>query len=162
MADVTLEQALQLLAQPKGARRSSRRKELLREFDPSPVTAQPVQLFRGRYGPYVTDGATNASLPRGTTPEELTFERALDLLAERAARGPSHRASRRGRGGRTGAQGPPRKTAKPKAAKKTVKKKVAKKRTAKKKVVSAQAGSEGSVAVPLVPNDPATDASPAV
>ena len=50
--------------------------------------------MQGRYGPYVTDGVTNASLPRGTSPEEVTFEYALNLLAERAAAGPSKRAAR--------------------------------------------------------------------
>ena len=57
-------------------------------FDASPVTGQPVHLLTGRYGPYVTDGTTNASLPRGTVPEQVTFEQALDLLAARAAQGP--------------------------------------------------------------------------
>ena len=51
--------------------------------------------MQGRYGPYVTDGVTNASLPRTITPEEVTFEYALNLLAERAAAGPSKRSSRR-------------------------------------------------------------------
>ncbi|MGQ9576595.1 MAG: type I DNA topoisomerase [Thermoguttaceae bacterium] len=92
--DITLQQALELLAQPKG-RGSSQRKELLCSFDPSPVTHQPVQLYGGRYGPYVTDGKTNASLPRGMKPEEVSFEKALELLADRAARGPARRPSRR-------------------------------------------------------------------
>ena len=60
-------------------------------FDPSPVTSQPVRLLQGRYGPYVSDGATNASLPRGTMPEEVTFEYALNLLKERAAAGSAKR-----------------------------------------------------------------------
>ncbi len=108
---MTLEQALELLAQPKGTRRAGRGKQVLRTFDPSPVTGQPVQLFSGRYGPYVADGTTNASLPRGMTPDELTFERALDLLAERAAAG----AIDAGRGAR--ANGPRRRPpSKPKAA----------------------------------------------
>jgi DNA topoisomerase-1 len=95
--DVTLEQALQLLAQPKTGRRgaATRSKEPLKVFDPSPVTEKPVQLLAGRYGPYVTDGVTNASLARGESPEEVTFDRALALLAERAARGPAKRPARR-------------------------------------------------------------------
>ncbi len=60
-------------------------------FDASPVTGQPVRLMQGRYGPYVSDGATNASLPRGTTVEEVTFEYALNLLKDRAEAGPSKR-----------------------------------------------------------------------
>ena len=64
---MTLEQALELLAQPK-ARRGGRRRarSRSRSSSASPVTGQPVQLLDGRYGPYVTDGVTNASLPRGT------------------------------------------------------------------------------------------------
>ena len=51
--------------------------------------------MQGRYGPYVTDGVTNASLPRTITPDEVTFEYALNLLSARAAAGPSQRSSRR-------------------------------------------------------------------
>jgi DNA topoisomerase I len=93
--DVTLEQALHLLAQPKavGRGRAAAKREPLKVFDPSPVTNQKVQLLDGRYGPYVTDGETNASLPKGTPPEELTFQEALDLLAVRAAAGPSKKKS---------------------------------------------------------------------
>ncbi len=64
-------------------------------FDPSPVTGQPVRLLQGRYGPYVTDGVTNASLPRGTTLEEVTFEYALNLLKECAAAGPGKSTARK-------------------------------------------------------------------
>ena len=113
-----------MLAQPKGARRGNRRKELMRTFDPSPVTGQPVQMFDGRYGPYVTDGTTNASLPRGMTPDGLTGAQALELLAERAARGPA-RPTGRGRA--------PAKTAKKAPARKTAKKKTAKKKAPAKR-----------------------------
>jgi DNA topoisomerase-1 len=135
--DITLSQALELLAQPKGRRGAKRRRELLKAFEVSPVTNQPVQVFNGRYGPYLTDGKTNASLPRGLSPEEVTFERALDLLAERAARGPSRRKTAR----KTAAK---RKTARTKTAqkkaagkrttaKKTVRKKAVKKKSTRKK-----------------------------
>ena len=85
--DVTLEQSLTLLATPKtrGNRRGA--PEALRAFENSPVTGQPVKLLSGRYGLYVTDGVTNASLPKGATAEELTLPVALQLLAERAAAG---------------------------------------------------------------------------
>jgi DNA topoisomerase I len=88
--DVTLGQALALLAQPKthGRGRAGAKREPLKVFDASPVTGEKVQLLDGRYGPYVTDGTTNASLPKGNPPEELTFQAALDLLAARAALGP--------------------------------------------------------------------------
>jgi DNA topoisomerase-1 len=93
--DVTLEQAVHLLAQPKvhGRGRAAAKREPLKVFEASPVTGEKVQLLDGRYGPYVTDGATNASVPKGTSIEELTFNEALDLLAARAAAGPPKRKS---------------------------------------------------------------------
>jgi DNA topoisomerase-1 len=97
--DLTLAQALELLRQPKASRRRfAAPREPLKTFSVSPVTHQPVRLLDGRYGPYVTDGQTNASLPKGTSPEELSFEQALELLAARAAQGPPKRG---GRGFRT-------------------------------------------------------------
>jgi DNA topoisomerase-1 len=99
--EVTPEEALELLAQPKTARgRFGRAREPLRVFETSPVTNQKVQLFEGRYGLYVADGVTNASLPKGQTAEGLTQQEALELLAARAALGPSKKSTRRG--GRTG------------------------------------------------------------
>ncbi|MCA9127551.1 MAG: type I DNA topoisomerase [Planctomycetales bacterium] len=121
--DVTFEQALHLLAQPKAVGRGrGAKKEPLKTFDASPVTNTAVQLLEGRYGPYVTDGETNASLPRETKPEELTFEQALDLLAARAAAGGSKRKKAK--------KAPAKKAAAKKAAKKTTKKSA--KKTAKK------------------------------
>ena len=95
--DVSLEQALLLLAQPKTGRgrRTSTPKEPLKTFDASPVTGQNVKLLDGRYGPYVTDGQTNASLTKGMTVESVTLETALQLLAERAAKGPAPKRGRR-------------------------------------------------------------------
>jgi DNA topoisomerase-1 len=109
--DVTLDQAVELLAQPKtrGRGRGAPR-EPLKTFENSPVTSQPVKLLAGRYGNYVTDGTTNATLPKDVAPEELTFQQALDLLAERAARGPA--APRGRRGGRGAKAATPRKAAK--------------------------------------------------
>jgi len=112
--DITAEQATELLRQPK-ARGRGAKKEPLKIFANSPVTEQPVQLLDGSYGPYVTDGTTNASLPRDASPESLTFEQALVLLADRAAKGGGKK-----KGGR--------KTAKSAAPKK---KKAAKKKSAK-------------------------------
>ncbi len=115
--DVTLAQGLELLAQPKarGRGRASAPREPLKTFEESPVTKQPVKLLSGRYGNYVTDGTTNATLPKDITPEALTFQQALDLLAERAARGP---APKRGRGARAAkAPAAPKAAKKPKRAK---------------------------------------------
>jgi DNA topoisomerase-1 len=117
--EVTLEKAVELLAQPKAGRGAKGKKEPIKVFAESPVTGNPVQLLDGRYGPYVTDGATNASLPRSMSPDEMTLERALDMLAERAAKG--------------GTKKPAKKAATTKkATKKAVKKKSAKKATKKK------------------------------
>ncbi|MFP6612026.1 MAG: type I DNA topoisomerase [Pirellulales bacterium] len=92
LLDVTLEKAIELLRQPKTRGRGrSAPKEPIKTFDKSPVTDEPIKLLDGRYGPYVTDGETNASLPKGMSTDDLTFEKAIDLLAERAAKGPAKR-----------------------------------------------------------------------
>jgi len=127
--DVTLAQALELLAQPKAQRRGfGAKREPLKTLPESPVTKEPVQLFAGRYGMYVTDGTTNASLPKNMTPEELTPEVALQLLADRAAKGPVEKKGRRAAPKKKAAA----KKAAPKAAKAAVPKKAAKKKAAKK------------------------------
>ena len=118
---VTLAEALDLLSKPKAGRGPARAREPIKTFDPSPVTGKPVQLLAGRYGPYVTDGTTNASLPKAMPPEEATFEQALELLADRASRGPAKPARR-------AARKAVKKTAKKKAAKKTTRASPAKKR----------------------------------
>lgn len=136
--DVSLEQALELLAAPKKSRRGfGAAKEPLKVFDEeSPVTKQKVQLLDGRYGPYVTDGETNASLPKEMPTEELTFEKALDLLAQRAAAGGGRKKKKK--------KAAKKKAAK-KASKKAAKKKTAKK-AAKKKAAASSAADEASVA----------------
>jgi DNA topoisomerase-1 len=90
--DVTLQQAVELLAQPKTrGRAAAAKREPLKVLAASPVTGKPVQLLDGRYGPYVTDGETNASLPKGTSPDEVDMNEALNLLAARAAKGGTNR-----------------------------------------------------------------------
>lgn len=87
--DVTLEQSLVLLAQPKARGRGrAAAAEPIKTFEASPVTKQPIKLLNGRYGAYVTDGETNASLPRDVTADACTFDDAVRLLAERASKGP--------------------------------------------------------------------------
>ncbi|MBP1327018.1 DNA topoisomerase-1 [Leucobacter exalbidus] len=84
---VDLAGALELFAQPKyGGRKAS---SSLKEFDADPVSGKPVKVKDGRFGPYVTDGETNATIPRGDTVEDLTFERAIELLAIKRAKGPA-------------------------------------------------------------------------
>lgn len=94
---ITQNEAVELLRQPKTrGRGKAAPKEPLKVFDVSPVTGEPVKLLDGRYGPYVTDGTTNASLPRDAQPEGLTLEQALVLLADRAAKGGSTGKGRKG------------------------------------------------------------------
>ncbi len=144
--DITQEQALHLLAQPKYRRGAAKKKEPLKVFDESPVTGKKVQLLSGRFGPYVTDGETNASLPRELEPDEVTFERALDLLAERAAKGPARKKKKSSKKKTT-----KKKTSKKKKAakKKTTKKKAAKKTTKKKTTKKADSPETSSDEAPF-------------
>ena len=123
---VTLDEALALLAQPKlrGRRAAA---APLREIGADPSSGKPMVVREGRFGPYVTDGETNASLRKGDSIEELTIDRAAELLAERRARGPATPKKRAAK------RAPAKKTAAKKtAAKKTAAKKTAKKAAAKK------------------------------
>ena len=83
---VTLEEALALFAQPKKGRRNAA--TVLKELGKDEASGAEISIKDGRFGPYVTDGETNASLPRGTSPETMTMDRALEMLAERRAKGP--------------------------------------------------------------------------
>jgi len=84
---ITLERALALLAAPKRGRRQRRvAKVALAELGTHPESGAPIQILSGRYGPYVTDGKTNASIPRDQAPSSVTIDQAVALLAARAAR----------------------------------------------------------------------------
>ena len=83
---VTLEQAQALLAEPPRRRGRRAARGPLKELGPDPASGKPVVIRDGRFGPYVTDGETNASLRRSDSPEGLTLERAVELLAERRAK----------------------------------------------------------------------------
>jgi DNA topoisomerase-1 len=95
---VTIEDALGLFSEPK-KRRYGTTAAPLRELGPDPESGSPIVLRSGRFGPYVTDGTTNASLRRGEDPDALSLERAAELIADRRAAGPSKRASTRRAGG---------------------------------------------------------------
>ena len=86
---ITPEEALAVLAQPKQRRGQGAAAPPLKELGPDPASGKPMVVKDGRFGPYVTDGETNASLRRGDDPETLTVDRAVELLAERRARGPA-------------------------------------------------------------------------
>lgn len=86
--DIDLAGALELYALPKyGARRAS---SALKEFEaPDPVSGKAIKIKDGRFGAYVTDGETNATIPRGETVEEVDFDRAVQLIADKRAKGPA-------------------------------------------------------------------------
>jgi DNA topoisomerase-1 len=91
---ITLEQALEIYSQPKqrGARAAV---PPLAEFGPDPVSEKNIVEKEGRFGPYITDGITNITVPRATPLEELTREQAVELLAEKRAKGPVKRTATR-------------------------------------------------------------------
>ena len=115
---ITLEQALEIYAQPK-TRRGRTAKPPLKELGTDPNSGKPVVIKDGRFGPYITDGTTNVTVPRASTVEDIDADQAYTLLAEKRAKGP---AKKRGT----------RKTTKKTAAKKTTKKTAAKKTTTKR------------------------------
>jgi DNA topoisomerase-1 len=86
---LTVPEAEAILAEPKQRRGRGAAKPPLKELGPDPSSGKPLVVKDGRFGPYVTDGETNASLRRGDDVEGLTLERALELLAERRAKGPA-------------------------------------------------------------------------
>jgi DNA topoisomerase-1 len=99
--EIGLEEAVDLLETRPG-------REVLKELGPHPESGAELQVLDGRYGPYVTDGSVNASLPKGSDPEDLEMEEALDLLARAAARKGKRRGGRKKTGkksGKTGAKG---------------------------------------------------------
>lgn len=116
---LSLEDALALLAQPKTRGRRAA-KPPLREFGLDPVSQKKVTVKDGRWGPYITDGTTNISVPSSESVEGLSEERAFELLAEKRAKGPAKRPARKT-------------TTKKKTTRKTTAKKPAAKKTAAKK-----------------------------
>ena len=116
---VTLEQALELFAQPKRRRGQSAARGPLRELGEDPATGKPVVIKDGRFGPYFTDGEINVTLRRGDDPATVTPERAFELLAEKRAKGPTKK-----------------RTTRKTAAKKTTTKKTTAKKTATKKTAA--------------------------
>ncbi|AMW12016.1 DNA topoisomerase I [Streptomyces qaidamensis] len=127
---ITLEEALAIYAQPKQRGRAAA-KPPLKELGTDPVSEKPVVVKDGRFGPYVTDGETNATLRSGDSVEDITPERGYELLAEKRAKAPAKKTAKK-----AAKKAPAKKTttAKKTAAKKTTtaKKTTAKKTTAKK------------------------------
>ncbi len=86
--EVTLDQAVELFRQPKQSRRQSVSRTVLNALGARPGSEKAMQVLSGRYGPYVTDGTTHASLPKGADPATVTIAEADELLKAREALGP--------------------------------------------------------------------------
>ncbi|MFE5615473.1 type I DNA topoisomerase [Streptomyces sp. NPDC056470] len=143
---ITLEEALAIYAQPKQRGRAAA-KPPLKELGVDPVSEKPVVVKDGRFGPYVTDGETNATLRTGDSVEEITPERGFELLAEKRAKGPAKKAAKKAPAKKTAAKKatPAKKTAAKKTAAKkttTAKSATAKKTTAAKTTASKSAASK--------------------
>ncbi|HNM83671.1 MAG TPA: type I DNA topoisomerase [Mycobacterium sp.] len=93
--DITLDEALKIYAEPKRRGRQAASAPPLRELGTDPASGKPMVIKDGRFGPYVTDGETNASLRKGDDVLSITDERASELLADRRARGPVKKATRK-------------------------------------------------------------------
>ena len=131
---LTLDEALALLAQPKQfGRQRAAAKPPLRELGNDPVSGKPMVVKEGRFGPYVTDGETNASLRKGDLVEEVTDQRAAELLQDRRDRGP---VTKKRAGTRKAAPKKAAGTAKAPAKKKATAKKAAAKKSAAPKAVA--------------------------
>ncbi|MFT4648116.1 MAG: DNA topoisomerase-1 [Glaciecola sp.] len=125
LLEIDLKRALELLAQEKPGRGGRKTATPIKTFDNVPeLDGGQIKLMEGRYGPYVSDGEYNASLPKGAKAEELTVSMAIELLEERRAKGPA-----KGR----------KKVTKKKAAKKKTTKKATTKKAASKKTVTKKA-----------------------
>ncbi|TQJ75500.1 type I DNA topoisomerase [Streptomyces sp. SLBN-31] len=128
---ITLEEALQIYSQPKQRGRAAA-KPPLKELGTDPVSEKPVVVKDGRFGPYVTDGETNATLRSGDSVETITPERGFELLAEKRAKAPAKKTAKKAPAKKAPAK-------KATAAKKTAAKKTttAAKKTAAKKTTAA-------------------------
>ena len=124
---VTLEQALEIFAQPKRRRGQAAARGPLRELGQDPATEKPVVIKDGRFGPYITDGQTNVTVPRSEDPATISAERAFELLADKRAKGPAKKRTTR------------KTTAKKATTKKTTTKKAATAKTATAKTATGKA-----------------------
>ncbi|MFF3346122.1 type I DNA topoisomerase [Streptomyces sp. NPDC002779] len=142
---ITIEEALEIYSQPKQRGRAAA-KPPLKELGVDPVSEKPVVVKDGRFGPYVTDGETNATLRSGDSVEEITPERGFELLAEKRAKTPAKKTAKKATTKKTAAKKAPAKkatAAKKTAATKTVAKKTTTaKKTAAKKATAAKPAAE--------------------
>lgn len=142
---ITLEESLEIYSQPKQRGRAAA-KPPLKELGTDPVSGQPVVVKDGRFGPYVTDGESNATLRSGDSVEEITPERGYELLAEKRAKSPAKKTAKKA----PAKKAPAKKAAvtktaaakKTTAAKTTTAKKTAAKKAPAKKATAARATGE--------------------
>ncbi|MGW5608126.1 type I DNA topoisomerase [Streptomyces sp. NPDC003753] len=140
---ITLEEAQAIYAQPKQRGRAAA-KPPLKELGEDPVSGKPVVVKDGRFGPYVTDGETNATLRSGDSVEAITPERGFELLAEKRAKAPAKKTAKKAAAKKAPAKKTASTAAKKTAAKKTAAKTTAKKTTAKKTAAAKTAASKGA------------------
>jgi DNA topoisomerase I len=140
---ITLDEALAVYAQPKQRGRAAA-KPPLKELGTDPQTERPVVVKDGRFGPYVTDGETNATLRRDDDVETITAERGFELLADKRAKGPVKKAAKKKATAKKSTKKTAKtaKTAKSATAKKATAKKTAAKKTTAKKAEADQARAE--------------------
>jgi DNA topoisomerase I len=112
MFTITLDEALKIYAEPKRRGGQGAATPPLRELGNDPVSEKPMVIKDGRFGPYVTDGETNASLRKGDDVLSITDARASELLADRRARGPAKKASKRAPAKKSAKKAPAKKAAK--------------------------------------------------
>ncbi|MGW6773590.1 type I DNA topoisomerase [Streptomyces sp. NPDC055037] len=145
--NITLDEALAIYAQPKQRGRAAA-KPPLKELGTDPVSERPVVVKDGRFGPYVTDGETNATLRTDDSVETITPERGYELLAEKRAKGPAKKTAKKAAKKAPAKKAPAKKatTAKKAAAKTTTAKTAAKKTTAKKTAAKSAASSASASA----------------
>ncbi|MGW5258856.1 type I DNA topoisomerase [Streptomyces sp. NPDC004012] len=134
---ITLEEALAIYAQPKQRGRAAA-KPPLKELGEDPVSGKPVVVKDGRFGPYVTDGETNATLRSSDSVETITPERGFELLAEKRAKGPVKKTAKKAPAKKTASTAAKKTAAKKTAAKKTAAAKTTAKKTTAKKTAAAR------------------------
>ncbi|MGC5410064.1 topoisomerase C-terminal repeat-containing protein, partial [Streptomyces sp. DT225] len=139
--DITLEEALAIYAQPKQRGRAAA-KPPLKELGTDPVSGAPVVVKDGRFGPYVTDGETNATLRTGDSVEDITPERGYELLAEKRAKGPAKKKTAKKAAAKKAPAKKAAATTKKAAAKKTTAKKATAKKATASKAVAKKAAAE--------------------
>jgi DNA topoisomerase-1 len=133
--EIDLPRALEVLAMEREPRGADSAASLLKNLGPHPEDGKDITVRSGRYGPYVKHGSTNATLPKDITPEEITLDEALSLIAARVAKGPAKKPAKK-------AAAKPAAAKKPKAPATTEAKKPAVKKAATKKATTKPAAAK--------------------